>query len=241
MALKLLALLAVLSRLDESNKDVDLVSRARIYDGEKLQVKRSAAASKTFAEAFPGGAATSTAANPDYWTVKDLWRQAGEKEATMGLDMTVMFNLLSEIVERALREKRFERCVSSYELLTYLRERLVEMEKSDGFTDEQKDVLKRCRSTFLALPPEGKTVIDKAQVENEYRRLLIRQIYEIAAPDFERRAEESFERYRRHAQAYAIGEKRVLEPEEPGSKRMRTVDVDTVLSEQDRRAPVACE
>jgi predicted Ser/Thr protein kinase len=216
MALKLLALLAVVSRLDKTN-DVDVVKRARIYDGEKLQVKRSGNA--------PGvndAKVGQTADHPEYWTAKDLWAQAGEAEAINGLDMTVMFNLLSEIIERSLHEKRFEKCVSSYELLTFLRERVAEMEKSDGFTEAQKEVLKRCRTQFLVSARKG----DKpGELESEYQRLLVRQVYEIAAPDFERRAEETFVRYNRHANAWAIGNDLVIEPDDAGG-RPREVGVD---------------
>jgi predicted Ser/Thr protein kinase len=164
-----------------------------------------------------------TADHPDYWTVEDLWRQAGDTEAQSGLDMTVMFNMLSEIIDRALKEKRFERCVSSYEMITFLRARLSELEKSDGFTEEQREVLKKCRKDFLAEAPKGSK---PGQIESEYRRLLIRQLYELAAPDFDRRAEELFQRYRLHANAYAVGDKTVEEPDPERKSRTRTVKVD---------------
>jgi len=219
MSLKLLALLAVISRLDQTS-DINVVKRARIYDGEKLQVKRPQS-SGTKGSYTPTPV---TANHPEYWTVKELWRQAGEAEATNGLDMTVMFNLLSEVIERALREKRYDRCVSSYELITFLRERVAEMEKSDGFTDAQKEVIKRCRTHFLA--PAAKLHEKPGELESEYQRLLVRQIYEIAAPDFQRRAELSFQRYRRHAQAWSIGASKVLERDEDGHRMEREVFVD---------------
>lgn len=224
MALKLLALLAVISRLEQSS-DIDVVSRARIYDGEKLQVKRTSsnvASGMSSASSLGGSSTQFIMDSPEFWTARDLWRQAGEAEATNGLDMTVMFNLLGEIIERALRERRYEGCVSSYELITFLRERFAELEKSDGFTEAQKEVLKRCKSTFLAVARKGEKT---GEIEREYQRLLVRQIYEIAAPDFERRAEGTFQRYKRHAQAYSVGSRRFNEAD-PESGEVREVDVD---------------
>jgi len=231
IALKLLSLLAVISRL-KTEGDIDVVSRARIYDGEKLEVKRS---STTTSGPFGGilaaatGAGGPTANHPDYWTVEDLWRQAGDTEAQTGLDMTVMFNMLSELIDRALKEKKFEGCVSSYEMLTFLRNRLTELEKSDGFTEEQREVLKKCRKDFLMEAPKGSK---PGQIESEYRRLLIRQLYELAAPDFERRAEELYQRYKVHANAFAVGDKTVEEPDANRKGRTNKVKIDEVFLDE---------
>jgi predicted Ser/Thr protein kinase len=233
MALTMLSLLAVISRL-KADGDVDVVKRARIYDGEKLEVKRSAPAPVSTG-GFGGGWSSSvptaqTATSPDYWTVEDLWKQAGDSEAMTGLDMTVMFNMLSEIIDRALTFKQFEGCVSSYEMISFLRDRLAQLEKSDGFTEEQREVLKRCREKFLAPAKKGEK---PGAIEAEYQRVLQRQLYEIAAPDFDRRAAELFERYKRHANAFTVGDRKVEEPEE-GSTRTRKVDVDVkFLNEMD--------
>jgi predicted Ser/Thr protein kinase len=229
-ALKLLSLLAVISRL-KSDGDVDVVSRARIYDGEKLEVKRSTSTSSSSSSGPFGGALSTssgaTANHPDYWTVEDFWRLAGDSEAQSGLDMTVMFNMLSEIIDRALKEKKFEGCVSSYEMLTFLRQRIGELEKSDGFTEEQREVLKKCRSQFLAEAPSKGS--KPGAIESEYRRLLIRQLYELAAPDFERRAEELYQRYKLHANAFATGDKTVEEPDSERTGRTNRVKVDEVF------------
>lgn len=211
MSLMLLSLLAVISRLEPEHQ-VDIVERARIYDGERLEIKR----------------ATTTAGGSEYWTAKDLWREGGEKEATSGLDMTVMFNMLSEIIDRSLREVRFEDCVSSYEMITFLRARLAELEKSDGFTDEQRTVIKRCREKFLA-PAKSKTE-KPGTIEAEYRRILQRELYEVAAPDFDRRARKLFERYRAHVQAYTTNQTHVEEEIDSltgGKARKERVKVDT--------------
>ena len=223
MALKLLALLAVISRLKEETS-LDLVQKARIYDGEKLEVKRASSSTTT----------STGAGKSEYWTVLDLWREAAEQEANTGLDMTVMFNMLSEIIDRSLTDGRFEGCVSSYEMISFLRARMAELEKSEGFTEEQKKALKQCREKFLAVP---KSKTEKPGViETEYRRVLQRQLFEVAAPDFERRAAELFERYMRHANAYATNAPGVEEPETLGGRtRNRTIPVDTkFLNEVDR-------
>lgn len=222
MSLTLLALMAVISRLKPEHQ-IDIVKRARIFDGEKLEVKRT----------------SSSVSNPstgtsEYWTVQDLWREAAEEEGLTGLDMTVMFNMLSEIIDRSLSEKRFERCVSSYEMITFLRERLSELEKSDGFTDEQRKVIQRCREKFLAKPIKGSTSQDKGQIEAEYQRVLVREIFEVAAPDFERRAREIFERYQRHVQAYTTNQTHLEEmvvPVTGGKARKERVAVDIKFME----------
>lgn len=219
MALTLLSLLAVISRL-KAEHTVDIVQRARIYDGEKLEVKRT---SSNISTGVSGGTS-------EYWTVQDLWREAAEEEGLNGLDMTVMFNMLSEIIDRSLTEAKFERCVSSYEMITFLRARMTELEKSDGFTDEQRKVLKLCREKFLA-PAKSKT--DKpGQIEAEYQRVLQRELYEVAAPDFDRRAEAIFQRYRLHVQAFAKNARTVEEAVENvlgGKSRVETVAVDTAF------------
>ena len=216
MSLMLLSLLAVISRLKPEHS-VDIVERARIYDGERMQIKRTGTV---------GGN------TPEFWTAKELWREGGESEALTGLDMTVMFNMLSEIIDRSLRENRFERCVSSYEMITFLRDRLQELESSDGFTEEQRSVIKRCREKFLA-PAKSKS--DKpGTIEAEYRRILQRELYEVAAPDFERRAAKLFERYRAHVQAQTTNQKKVREEVQPvtgGKPRVEMVDVDTKFME----------
>jgi predicted Ser/Thr protein kinase len=216
MSLMLLSLLAVVSRLKPEHA-VDIVERARIYDGERLEVKRTSSS-------VSGGNST------EFWTVQDLWREAAEEEALTGLDMTVMFNMLSEIIDRSLREPRFEECVSSYEMITFLRARLAELEKSDGFTEEQKTLIKRCREKFLA-PAKSKT--DKpGAIEAEYRRILQRELYEVAAPDFERRARKLFERYRAHVQAFTTNKSHVDEEVESltgGKPRIERVKVDTTF------------
>lgn len=211
MSLMLLSLMAVISRLEPEHQ-VDIVERARIYDGERLEIKR----------------ASTLAGGSEFWTAKDLWREGGEKEATSGLDMTVMFNMLSEIIDRSLREPRFEECVSSYEMITFLRARLAELEKSDGFTDEQRTVIKRCREKFLA-PAKSKTE-KPGTIEAEYRRILQRELYEVAAPDFDRRARKLFERYRAHVQAYTTNQTTVEEEIDSltgGKARTERVKVDT--------------
>jgi serine protein kinase len=213
-SLTLLALLAVVSRLKPEHA-VDIVQRARIYDGEKLEVKRTASSVGTSGN------------TSEYWTVQDLWREAAEEEALTGLDMTVMFNMLSEIIDRSLSEKRFERCVSSYEMISFLRARLAELEKSDGFTDEQRAVIKRCREKFLA--PAASKGSKPGQIEAEYQRVLQRELYEVASPDFERRAEALYQRYRRHVQAMMSKQATVEELVDNvlgGPARLETVSVD---------------
>ncbi|MGH9548531.1 MAG: hypothetical protein ACRD3W_04115, partial [Terriglobales bacterium] len=137
----------------------------------------------------------------------------------------VMFNMLSELIDRALTLPGLERCVSSYEMISFLRARLSELEKSDGFTEEQREILRRCCETFLAPASRGGK---PGAIELEYQRVLQRQLFEVVAPNFESQASMLFERYRRHADAYAVGQETVEESDTAGGRtRTRTVPVDS--------------
>ena len=70
----------------------------------------------------------------------------------------------------------------------------------------------------------------------EYRRVLRRQLFEVAAPDFERRASELFERYRSHAKAFSTGAREVEETvSQAGIPTLRKEKVDeTFLDDLDK-------
>lgn len=212
MALKLAALLAVISRMKKDH-EVDIVTRARMYDGEQLLVEKKSSSGSSSSTSYGGygwGSTASSAAKKkevEYWSVGEFWAQAGEDEGMYGLNMAVMLGIVSQVTELALRDK--DRCVGELDMINFLRAQVAILKKTPGLTSKELDVLKNCED-FLAGP---KSFDDKAVglIEAEYRRVLRRQLFEVVAPDFERRANELFERYRAHANAYSSGAREVEE------------------------------
>ncbi len=248
MTLKITALLAVISRMKKDHAEVDIVKRARMYDGEQLAVEKkninnaqpgSAAnqASNPFGSNYGGRATTGTQAAPKkvtaYWSVGEFWAAAGEDEGMAGLNMPDMLNIISEAVSLVMRDAGPDDapCISTLEMLGFLRTKIEQMKKKPGLTDTQKKVLENC--TEFLRPP--KDISDKpGLIEEEYRRVLKRQFLEVIAPDFERRAKELFERYRVHARAFAGGQKDAIEMVEQAGKlveRRVKVNFDGILDD----------
>ncbi len=251
MTLKIAALLAVISRM-KKEQEVDIVSRARMYDGEQLVVEMKnptggAPASDGYGRGLgtgPYGTSAPEKKEVRYWSVGQFWAEAGEDEGMYGLNMPTMLKLMSEAVELSLRAPGPAspapasstnanngataaniKCISTLEMLQFLRARIAMLQKTPGLTDKEKDVLKTCLE-YLKAPT---SIESKAGlIEEEYRRVLRRQFLEVMAPDFDRRASEIFERYRVHARAFASGEKKCKEMVEQGGKKVeRLVDVST--------------
>ena len=252
MTLKIAALLAVISRM-KKEQEVDIVSRARMYDGEQLlvEMKNPAGVANTADSNYGRALGTSSSYSSSttekkevrYWSVGQFWAEAGEDEGMYGLNMPAMLKLMSEAVELALRVPtgpgasapvakagavkagEGERCISTLEMLQFLRARIAQLQKTPGLTEKEKEVLKNCIE-YLKAPT---SIESKAGlIEEEYRRVLRRQFLEVMAPDFDRRANEIFERYRVHARAYSSGEKKCKEFVEQGGKKVeRLVDVST--------------
>jgi len=234
MTLKIAALLAVISRM-KKEQEVDIVSRARMYDGEQLvvEMKNPPATSQStdgFGRALSTGSGPYGTSQPEkkevrYWSVGQFWAEAGEDEGMYGLNMPAMLKLMSEAVELALRAPGSDKCISTLEMLQFLRARIAQLQKTPGLTEKEKEVLKNCLE-YLKAPT---SIESKAGlIEEEYRRVLRRQFLEVMAPYFDRRATEIFERYRIHARAVASGEKKCTEiVEHAGKKVERLVDVST--------------
>lgn len=200
IALKLAALLAVISRMKKDH-EVDIVTRARMYDGEQLIVEKTDKSIATAYGAYGGSSSTTKKTEVEHWSVGEFWAEAGEDEGLSGLNMAVMLGIVSQIAELALKDK--DRCVSELEMINFLRLSLAQMAKTPGLTDKEKEVYKNCEE-FL----KGPKTFDDTEVgliEAEYRRVLRRQLFAAAAPDFERRAGELFSRYRAHAKANSTG------------------------------------
>jgi predicted Ser/Thr protein kinase len=239
MTLKIAALLAVISRMKKDHAEVDIVSRARMYDGEQLvvEMKNPTALQQQQSSGGFGGGALSTGGNSGksdekrevrYWSVGQFWAEAGEDEGMYGLNMPSMLKLMSEAVELSLRAPTSlddpGRCVSTFEMLQFLRSRIAQLQKTPGLTKKEEEVLKNCLE-YLKGP--SSITGPAGLIEEEYRRVLRRQFLAVMAPDFDRRATEIFERYRVHARAVSSGDKKCKETvEHAGKKVERLVDVD---------------
>eukprot|EP01136_Pigoraptor_vietnamica_P018131 Opistho-1_new@64302 len=104
MTLKIAALLAVTSRMKKEH-DVDIVSRARMYDGEQLTIEMKNPTQPQSQNSGGFGRPLSTGGSADpkkevvNWSVGHFWAQAGEDEGMYGLNMPTMLKLISEAVE----------------------------------------------------------------------------------------------------------------------------------------------
>ncbi|MCA0315219.1 MAG: hypothetical protein LCH63_15495 [Candidatus Melainabacteria bacterium] len=249
MTLKITALLAVISRMKKDHAEVDIVKRARMYDGEQLAVEKrninagaqNAQSSNPFGTTANYGGRSTTSTQPvkkaiAYWSVGEFWAEAGEDEGMAGLNMPEMLNIISEAVSLVMKDAGPDNapCISTLEMLGFLRAKIAQMKKKPGLTDSQKQVLENC--TEYLRPPKG--MDDKpGLIEEEYRRVLKRQFLEVIAPDFERRASALFERYRIHAIASAKGLKETVEMVEQGGKlveRRVKVNFDGILDDLEK-------
>lgn len=224
MALKMAALLAVISRMKKDH-EVDIVSRARMYDGENLVVQKKNPSSSPSPTPFGGwgntastGSSSSSRQEKEYWTVMDLWREAGEDEGMYGLNMADMLSVVSQAIDFYLKRK--PRFLSSLRMISFLRAKVMELSKKPGLTDKEKEVIKNC---IEFLKPATSKSDKPGIIEEEYRRVLRRELLSVVAPDFETRAEEIFKRYREHAKHHAQGARYFMDPKDRGHK----IDVDT--------------
>lgn len=225
MALKMAALLAVVSRMKKVH-DVDIVTRARMYDGENLLVQKKSSSYDPSPAPFGGfggamsskSSSSSSRAEKEYWTVLDLWREAGEDEGMYGLNMADMLSVVSQAIDFYLKRK--PQFLSSLRMLAFLRSKVMELQKKPGLTDKEKEVLENCKE-FLK---PAVTKSDKPGImEEEYRRVLRRELFSVVAPDLESRGEEIFKRYREHSKHSAQGVSYFFDPKE----RSHKIDVDT--------------
>jgi len=242
MVKKITALLAVISRLKKEH-EVDAVTRARMYDGEQLvlEMKNPTSTGSTSSGPYGGALSTGGYGNQEkkevrYWSVGQFWAEAGEDEGMYGLNMPTMLKLIGEAVGIALRAPSSPtpgnpkggsntKCISTLEMIQYLRARIAQLQKTPGLTKKEVEVLQTCLD-YLKPPTSVET--KAGLIEEEYRRVLRRQFLEVMAPDFDRRAGEIFERYRIHARAFSSGEKKCKEMVGDGGKKVeRLVDVST--------------
>lgn len=229
LALKLAATLAVLTRI----KMVDGLSpldKVRLMNGETFVVKKYAGKSTT-PSTF--GGASAAAAPLTAKEIEELMKKAGEvkdereREGMYGLTMSFMLSFVSELAERAMHAPRHpafptaEPTVTGIGMIDALRNKLNQYAQTNGLTDAQKKMVKTCLDEFLLQAKETSDI--PGWLEREYRRLLREQILEVFSPDFERRAQETFLKYKLHARAFG---NRLTKVKLPGLGITKEVEVD---------------
>lgn len=211
LMLRMVATLAIVSRmLEPESGQIDLISRMRLYNGERDVVK-----AKPKQDTYnTWGTTSSTQKDSKPMSVSDLWKAAdesaaqGKEEGSVGLDIPFMLATVSAISEAGLNSPLKHKCVSALQAITILRRRIKAALLTPGLTAERKDVLQRC-DKYLQNARDNNTV---GMIEQEYRRLLRTQILKVFSPDFDKRAQEDFETYKLHGYAYAQGDSRVKDP-----------------------------
>lgn len=144
-----------------------------------------------------------------------MWRLIGKEEGLSGLDMRFMLSLLSSINEFGIKEPH--KCVTALEAIMLLRVAIASQLTQSNLTPEQTAYLTRCQKWLGGRPGPNETwtkaATDRPElIEAEYRRLLKQQVIQVFAPDYERQAQELYEKYKLHATALAAGEKTVKDP-----------------------------
>lgn len=152
-----------------------------------------------------------------------MWSLIGPDEGLVGLDMRFMMSLLSRLNQYGLenaKKKRFkgDSSVTALEAIMLLRSTLYTALMDDNnLTEEQKKVLERCQKWLGGRPQVGTTWTAEAAskpglIESEYRRLLKQQILRAFSPDYDARAQEMFEDYLLHNEAWTQGKSDVKHP-----------------------------
>lgn len=214
MVLKMMSLVAVCSRIRREH-ELDVVTRARMYDGEGLLIEKKDKPDKDKSSSSQplvfGGMASSISQirERQYWTVEELWLQDAKDiaegkpgEGEYGLNMSYMLTALSHLIGEARKGKY--KYLSVLRMLNFMRAKLGYWRTQPGLNAEDLKVLKqveeylRAASSYKGAP---------GLIEQEYRRLLKRELINAVAPDYETRASEEFELYRKHATAWTKGEK----------------------------------
>lgn len=227
-ALKLAATLAVATRMAEKDSqgntiEPDLITRMRMYDGERLSIPKKQPASSgygNYGSGFGGYGQSPKPASSEAEAkvqVADLWKVTSD-EGSFGLNMGFMLSSVSQVAELAMSapahtHKGKGPCVSSLSMLAYLRNRIKSWANSSrtasSTTKAEDRVIERCLEYLKEIESLDSL---PGLVEKEYRRLLRAQLLQVFAPDYDERATEDFDRYCRHAEAWAQGKTKVFDP-----------------------------
>jgi predicted Ser/Thr protein kinase len=227
-AFLLAATLAVGSRLSPV-PGLSPTDKVRIYNGENFVVRKQNASSSGM---FGGAAGIGSA----QWTEKELKellkkstaeiKDEKAREGMFGLNLPFMLSFVSQVADGAMRSPKHpafpdaDPCVTAIGMIDNLRAALEVFKDTNGITKQEKEMVESLLETWLKKP---ETTADAPGVlEREYRRLLRQQILDAFSPDYERRAQDMFEKYKLHARAFGNNLSKV---KLPGSNK--EVDVDT--------------
>jgi len=176
------------------------------------------------------------AASAAQWTEKELKellkkstaeiKDEKAREGMFGLNLPFMLSFVSQVADGAMRGPKHpafpdaDPCVTAIGMIDNLRAALEVFKDTNGITKQEKEMVEGLLETWLKKP---ETTADAPGVlEREYRRLLRQQILDAFSPDYERRAQELFEKYKLHARAFGNNLSKV---KLPGTNK--EVDVDT--------------
>ena len=195
-------------------KSADTIPAGSGRFGAGLESQRTAASYRVNAKSLPDDAVLTPV-----FAINNI----ASDEGLVGLDMRFMMSLLSRINQYGLMKTKKSRgkdsSVTALEAIMLLRQAIhFQLTGTSNLTEEQIEVLERCQMWLGGRPVLGETWTQESSakkpglIESEYRRLLKTQILHAFCPDYEERAQELFEDYVLHAQAWATGEKKVRHP-----------------------------
>lgn len=234
LLLDVVASLSVASHMLEGEKDgPDLDTRMRLYNGEILAVdRRGTDSQRGLAEtASTGSGSSGTPGKDSGHSVTKIWEKAGDTEGMTGLEMGFMFSILSQLARFGVEEglettkplAKSGGVITSLFAMDYLKARLELELKTPALDDEKKKLLERC----LGYVTRAKDVKDDAGlVETRYRRWLQAQVISVFAPDYEKRADEMFNRYRILARATGTGKDSFIDDTQGRSRTVRILPKD---------------
>ncbi len=240
LVLDVVASLSVASHMrdDKDFDGPDLDTRMRLYDGEILAVDRTASTpgkppmgmGTGLASASSRPATTSTAQQPkDGYNVAKLWEKAGNEEGMTGLEMGFMFSALSQLARFGIDEGLEKPMLKEGEVITslfamlYLKSRVELALNTPALEKETKAMLERCL-TYLK---RAENPTDTPQlIEKRYRRWLHAQVFSVFAPDYLKRADEVFKRYRTLSGALATGRDSFIDNSQGQNRPVRILPKD---------------
>lgn len=215
LVLNVVASLSVASHMrdDKDFEGPDLDTRMRLYDGEILAVDRTSQSSgKPPIGAGLASSSSRTTSAPkapkDGYNVSKLWEKAGNEEGMTGLEMGFMFSALSQLARFGIDEGLEKPILKDGEVITslfamdYLKARVELALNTPALERETKTMLERC----MGYLKRADSPTDPAGlIETRYRRWLHAQVFGVFAPNYPKRAEEVFKRYRTLSGAIATG------------------------------------
>jgi predicted Ser/Thr protein kinase len=230
-AFGLAATLAVGSRLTPV-PGLSPIAKVRLYNGETFVVRKDSSPSSS------GGIYGGYNSTPSQWTEKELGelmkasnlevKDEATREGMFGLDLPFMIGFMGSLAELAMRGPKHpafpnaEPCVTAIGMIDALRARLEAYKDTNGLNDQDKKLVETLLTTWMKKPKD--TSDTPGLLEKEYRRLLKQQILDAFSPDYERRAQDMFEKYKLHSRYYGNGQTKFRLP-----GTVKDIDVDTAF------------